>query len=344
MELDACPPTLGLDPGERNASQYGRLIEGRFIETIELSAARLVEGFRPLTDTGGYDWAGCPYGVYDALRLLQFKGTLHLRRHDRADAVQIIFDAGALTAHRNTLVLFGRFDPVVGALADPLWLVPSLRLPDVAKPHYCRFHRRTHLHFIASPKATSADAASRYQVDRAGLARAIFNDHMASATLGEQSLSPVSAEEGDFFEFGFATRFLRDSDGTAKLLRPDPDLGRDVLGVNVKPFHWGSLAIKGTALRQHGGDVIAVLLKTRTFVPHRRHFILVQYFDRSLNRLHEQSWLIPSIAFARLANHSSGMYQMVTSLNPSRNRWARYAIPTEEDAATFMRWMRRPPA
>ena len=58
MELDVCPRSLGMGATGRNASQYGRIVENRMIEAIEVSATQLVEGFRPLTDTGGYDWAG----------------------------------------------------------------------------------------------------------------------------------------------------------------------------------------------------------------------------------------------------------------------------------------------
>jgi len=343
MELDVCPRGLGMGATGRNASQYGRIVENRMIEAIEVSATQLVEGFRPLTDTGGYDWAGALFGKFDTLRLLQFKGTLHLRSHDRAEFVQIIFDAGALTPHRNTSVLFGRFDVPMNTLVDPLWLVPSLKLNELTRAEYCRFHKRSHLHFIASPRQCSRDPPSRYQVRQSLLARSIFPAQSGAATL-PLGLSSMSNEEGDFFEYGFATRFLRDCTGAEKLLRPDPDLGRDALALTLQPFSWASLAIKGTALRQHGNDVIAVLVKERTFFPHRRHFVLVEYFNRTVGRLHPVSWLIPSLAFARLANRSSGMYQMVTSLNGTKNRWARYAIPTEEDAATFMRWMRRPPA
>ncbi len=343
MELDVCPRSLGLGTTGRNASQYGRIVENRMIEAIEVSATQLIEGFRPLTDTGGYDWVGAVFGRFDSLKLLQFKGTLHLRSHDRAEFVQIIFDAGALTPHRNTSVLFGRFDIPATDLVDPLWLVPSLKLNELTRAEYCRYHKRKHLHFIASPKEGSRDAASRYQVQKSLLARRVFADHSGAATL-PLDLSSMSNEEGDFFEYGFATRFLRDCTGTEKLLRPDPDLGRDMLALTLRPFGWASLAIKGTALRQHANDVIAVLVKERTFFPHRRHFVLVQYFDRTLRRLHPVSWLIPSLAFARLANRSSGMYQMVTNLNGTKNRWAPYAIPTEEDAAAFIRWMRRPPA
>lgn len=339
----ACPAEFGLDPRDRDDSQFGDIVQNRIVEAIETSAGHVIESFRPVTDSGGYDWAGVPFGLFDMLRLLQIKGTGHLRTEDAKEAVQIVFDLGALVPHRNTSVLFPYFDAKADRIIDPLWLVPSLKLAEVARPYYCTGHRREHLHFIANHRLDAHDAASRYQVRRDNLAHAIF-PRLTALRPRSVALSPISSEEGDFFESSFTTQFLRDCTGAEKLLRPNTDLGRDMLALTLDPFHWASLAIKGTAVKSHGNDVIAVLLKERTFVPHRRHYILVQYFDRPSKRLHDWSWLIPSLAFARLANRSSGMLQMVTSLNPTDNRWAPWAMPTDAVATTFMRWMRRPPA
>jgi hypothetical protein len=154
----------------------------------------------------------------------------------------------------------------------------------------------------------------------------------------------VRIETGGYFEAGFVTRFLRDCSGHEQLLRPAPDLGRDALAVRFDPFGWASLSIKGTAVRARASEVITVRLRTETFRPHRRHFVLVQYFDAARRALHPVCWFIPSLAFARLANRNDDHYRMTTSLRPSRNRWARFAIPTEDDARTVLRALRRPPS
>jgi hypothetical protein len=339
----ACPAEFGLDPQDRDDSQFGRLVENRIVEAIETSARLVIESFRPVTDSGGYDWAGVPFGRFDMLRLLQIKGTSHLRTEEGTETVQIMFDLGALVPHRNTSVLFPHFDIKALQITDPLWLVPSLKLAEVTRPYYCTKHRREHFHFIANHRLDAHDAASRYQVRRDTLAQAIFPG-LTAGRPQSVALSPISSEEGDFFESAFITQFLRDCTGAEKLLRPNIDLGRDLLALTLDPFHWASLAIKGTARKSHGNEVIEVLIKERTFIPHPRHFVLVEYFDRPSKRLHEWSWLIPSLAFARLANRSSVMFQMVTSLNRSHNRWSRWAVQTDAVAATFMRWMRRPPA
>jgi len=342
MEIDVCPGSLGLDRGKPDASQYGRIIENHFVETIETSSPRLIEGFRPVTDTGGYDWGGCPFGDFDRLRLVQFKGTLHLDHRMGTETVRFMFNAPHLEPRRNTFVLFGRFDQASGQLADPLWLVPSLRLADVARRHYCAYHRLTHWQFRANVRDGARDLAARYRVDRGDLARRLFPS-VRRAPLEGLRLSPLAMEKGGFFEFGFITRFLRDCGGDEKLLKPETDFGRDLLGVALGRFSWASLAVKGT-VAVSADRLIHVRVPGRTFRPHRRHFVLVQHFDESRGLLHPVSWLIPSTHFARLAVHGDGDYQMETTLTPSTNRWARYAIPTDEDAAIFMRWMRRPPA
>jgi hypothetical protein len=344
VEIDICPASLDLRAvPERDMTQMGRIVEQRIIEAIVLSAPGPVECFRPSMDTGGYDWAGCPYARYDALRLAQFKGTFHLmgRPGSRFQRVHIIFDAPALHPHRNTLLVLARYDLTARALADPLWVVPSRRLGEVARQHYCRYHDVRHWHFVASPAPKSRDVAARYALTQADLATAIFPRPLPRPTLLPPTLSPIRVERGDFFEAGFLTRFLRDCSGTEKLLQPDPDLGRDALAVRMAPFAWASLAVKGTAVRARGGDVITVRVRRQTFHPHRRHFVLVQYFDEAHRELHPVSWFIPSLAFARLANRNDEHYRMSTTLRPTRNRWTRFTIPTEDDARTLMRALRR---
>ncbi len=347
MEIDICPATLSLRavPG-RDMLQLGRIVEERIIEAIVLSAAGPVESFRPCMDTGGYDWAGCPHPRYDALRLAQFKGTFHLmgRAGSRFQRVHVIFDAPALHPHRNTCLIFARYDLAARALADPLWVVPSRRLSEVARQHYCRYHDVRHWHFVANPADTSQDVGARYAVPQARLAAALFPQADALTPGHKLTLSPMRIERGDFFEAGFLTRFLRDCTGSEKLLEPDPDMGRDALALRFAPFAWASLAIKGTAVRARGGDVITVRVRGETFHPHRRHFVLAQYFDDALKALHPVSWFIPSLAFARLANRNDTHYRMSLSLRSTRSRWARFAIATDNDARRFMSALRRPPA
>ncbi len=339
MEIDVCPASLGLQAlPMRSMEQMGRVVEDRIIEAIVLSAQRPVEGFRPVTDTGGYDWAGCPDGLYDALRLEQFKGTLHLIESGR---VEIIFTGGPLHPRRNTQIVFAHYDLEQRRIVDPLWVVPSQKLPDVATQQSCRYHNARHWHFNASPSGTSRDAAARYQVGQRELAGALFPT-VERLAFPVPTLPPSSRERGGFFEAGFQTRFLRDASGMESLSKPDPDLGRDFLGLVLEPFAWGSLAVKGIAAALPGG-VITVHIRGETFHPHRRHFVLVQYFDEAEGRLHPVSWFIPSIAFARLASRKVLRLRMSTNLHGTRNRWSPFVIPTEDDARTFMRAMRHPP-
>jgi hypothetical protein len=342
MELDVCPESLGLDPSQPNNAQLGHIIEGRYIETIELGAARLVEGFRPVTDTGGYDWAGCPYGQFDQLRLVQFKATLALRKTRGTETVEFMFNAPSLRPHRNTSLLFGRFEREVAQLADPLWLVPSLKLAEVARRHYCEYHGFEHWQFRANVRPEAHDMAAPYRVAQRRLAERLFPPLRPAKLSWTPGLSPLQLEKGAYFESAFATRFLQASTGTEKLLKPETDLGRDLLAVCLQPFSWASLAIKGTIAINEG--TLHVRIPGRTFLPHRRHFVLVQHFDETRDLPYPRSWLIPSIVFARLADRSAGDFQMETTLDSKTNRWARYAIATEEDALTFIRWMRRPPA
>lgn len=272
---------------------------------------------------------------------MQFKGTLHIDYRKGAELVRFMFNAPLLEPRRNTSLLFGRFDQAPRQLADPLWLVPSLRLADVARRHYCSYHHLTHWQFRANVREGANDMAARYRIAAHDLAGRLFPS-VRRLRLGGLRLSPLAMEKGSYFEYAFISRFLRDCRGDEKLLKPETDFGRDLLAIDLRRFSWASLAIKGTVSVSLDG-LIHVRVPGRTFLPHRRHFVLVQHFDESRRLVHPVSWLIPSLDFARLAVHGDGDYQMETTLTRSTNRWARYAIPTDEDAATVMRWMRRPP-
>lgn len=294
-----------------------------------------------MTDTGGYDWAGCPYGRFDDLRLVQFKGTTVLHTSHGTETLQFGFNAPSLVPHRNTSLLFGRFVPEQGDLADPLFLVPSLRLGEVARRHFCREHNFEHWQFRANVRPDAHDMASPYRTTRGSLAQALFPTVESAAEWEVPQLSPMLLEKGAFFEYEFISRFLERSDGGDKLLKPETDFGRDLLALRLDPFVWGSLAIKGTAALE--GGAVHVRIPARTFLPHRRHFVLVQHYDEASRALHPWSWLIPSIAFDRLAVHSHGDLEMEARLDSTTNRWGPFMIPTNDVAKTFMRWMRRPP-
>lgn len=195
----------------------------------------------------------------------------------------------------------------------------------------------------ANPAPDARDKASGYRVAASELAETIFGAVRPGLQAPALALSPDDTEKGAFFEEGFVTRFLQHSTGTEQVLRPDPDMGRDILGVTVDPFAWGSLSVKGLALKKGAVRVLQARIREQTFIPHRRHFVLAEGFDEASQRVVPLGYLIPSIAFVRLAYHFGNKYLLSASLHPNRSRWAPYAIPTEEDALRFMRAMRRPP-
>ena len=79
-----------------------------------------------------------------------------------------------------------------------------------------------------------------------------------------------------------------------------------------------------------------------TFVPHPRHFILVQHYAGRAAQWYPWSWLIPSTDFAKLAAGKGAYLLFTTTLNPHRtNRWTPYRIPTSDAAKAFRATLKR---
>ena len=89
-------------------------------------------------------------------------------------------------------------------------------------------------------------------------------------------------------------------------------------------------------------DLIQANIHKATFVPHPRHSILVQHFDRRAAQWYPWSWLIPSTDFVRLAAGRGAYLLFTTTLNPAHvNRWTPFRIPTADAAKTFQSQLHR---
>ena len=79
-----------------------------------------------------------------------------------------------------------------------------------------------------------------------------------------------------------------------------------------------------------------------TFVPHPRHFILVQHYAGRAAQWYPWSWLIPSTDFAKLAAGKGAYLLFTATLNPAHaNRWTPFRIPTADAAKTFQSQLHR---
>jgi hypothetical protein len=302
-----------------------------------LSWPGLLETYKPLHDTGGYDRARTPFGQFDHL-LEQIKGTAG-RSLVHAGEVRISFNAPVLVPGRCLSLVFVRYDLAARQLVDPAWIVPSLHFDKVCSRRRCARCRTTHWDFTANPAGSARDRAHRYQVGLADLALARWSKPPQATTKQRLALLPI--ESGTFFEKRFDADFLETSSGQEILFQSDPDLfGRDRLAFTKGDYRWASLAIKGSTWRVGASTSIEAQVPVSTFRAHARHLLLFQHYDRAAAALHPLSWLVPSPAFARLATRSGPHLQFTSSLRTTKNRWSQYRIPTAEVAARLRHAMR----
>jgi hypothetical protein len=89
-------------------------------------------------------------------------------------------------------------------------------------------------------------------------------------------------------------------------------------------------------------ELIQANIHVATFVPHPRHFILVQHYDGRSAQWYPWSWLIPSTDFVKLAAGKGAYLLFTTTLNPHRaNRWTPFRIPTSDVAKAFQATLER---
>jgi hypothetical protein len=328
-------PARGWRPSD---AELGWIIENRVDEAYILSWPGPLEIYLPVHDTGGYDRARAPMGSYD-FRLDQIKGTASLRSGNQ---VHLSFETPALHPRANLDVTFVYFDLATRGPADPAWKVPSLDLDRVCTP--VPGHHDARWVFSASRSGLARDRASKYQIALRDLA----GSHRWSVLPPKSSLSPlprVSAqpiEANAFFKRAFDAAFLQAATGDEVLMAAQPDVfGRHRVAFSKSTGAWASIAIHGGTATP-STDLIQANIHTATFVPHPRHFILVQHFDRRAGQWYPWSWLIPSTDFATLAAGKGAYLLFTTTLNPAHtNRWTPFRIPTSDAAKEFQSQLHR---
>ncbi len=316
-------------------AQLGWIIENRIDEAYVLSWPGPLETWVPVHDTGGYDRARAPMGSYD-FRLDQIKGTTSLRSGNQ---VHLSFDTPALHPRANLNFIFVFFDLATRGPADPAWKVPSMDLDRACTR--VPGHRDSRWVFSASRSGLARDRASKYQV----AIRDLAGTEGWSVLPPKASLPGVSAqplETNAFFKRAFDAAFLQAATGDEVLMAAQPDVfGRHRLAFSKSTGNWASIAIHGgtaTSLT----ELIQANIHVATFVPHPRHFILVQHYDGRAAQWYPWSWLIPSTDFAKLASGKGAYLLFTTTLNPGHaNRWTPFRIPTSDAGKAFKSTLNR---
>ena len=309
--------------------QLGWIVENRVDEAYVLSWPGQLETYVPVHDTGGYDRVRAPVGSYD-FRLDQIKGTTSLRSGNQ---VHFSFDTPALHPRKNMHFTFVYFDLATRGPADPVWKVPSMELDRACSA--VPGHRDPRWMFVANRSGLARDRAAKYQMAIRDLAGSNgWSVLPPRAPLPGVSAQPI--ETNAFFKRAFDAAFLEASTGDEVLMAAQPDVfGRHRLAFSKSTGAWASIAIHGGTATP-STDLIQANIHVATFVPHPRHFILVQHYDGRAAQWYPWSWLIRSTDFAKLAAGKGAYLLFTTTLNPHRaNRWTPFRMPTSDVAKRF---------
>ena len=311
-------------------AELGSIVENRLDEAYMLSWPGPLEIWVPVHDTGGYDRARAPVGSYD-FRLDQIKGTTTLHSGNQ---VQISFYAPALHPRRNLSFTFVYYSLETRAPVDPVWKVNSLDLEKVCR----RVHRERQdlWMFTGNRSGVARDAAARHQIGLQELAGSCGWSVLPPKTsLPAVSTQPI--ETSTFFKRHFDAAFLEVASGDEMLMAAQPDVfGRHRLIFSKASGQWVSLSIHGGTLTGTT-QLIQANIHRASFIPHPRHFILIQHYEGVESRWYPRSWLIPSMDFARLARGKGAYLLFTTTLNPGHvNRWSPFEIPSSAAASRLI--------
>jgi hypothetical protein len=146
-------------------------------------------------------------------------------------------------------------------------------------------------------------------------------------------------DQGGMFEYALFAELMRGNHKDLLLFRPAFDIkGRDLLVQLVGTGRAQFLQIKGTATRL-GHDRIRFHIRRNTFVPAADFMCAFEFWDRRRSSPFAECWLVPSIELARRTAHQrdAGYLTVDAHLDPSRDRWAEFRHPVEDQAQVVRR-------
>lgn len=295
------------------------------------SGGRLIP-WMPLVDAHGvdraYTWDGIGAPWFVQVKISGF--TDDEGRHRWA------LRAGSFAAYDRFAVVLGIFHPKPPRIGEVFWRIDSRLIRKLARREYDAALRTDVYRLDASP--THQDRLAPYRLTRDELWKGFAPRGPLLATT-RQTLPVLRIDMGGMYEFALFTELLRGNHKDLLLFRPAFDIkGRDLLVQLVGSPHALFLQIKGTAVRL-GTDGIRFHLRRNTFVPADDFLCAFEFWDRRRASRFAESWLVPSVELARRTAHQrdAGYLTVDAHLDPSRDRWAEFRHPVEDQAEVLRR-------
>ena len=298
---------------------------------VVASGGRLIPWI-PLVDAHGVDRAFTWDGV-DAPRFVQIKTSGFTDDEGRH---RWELRVGSFAAYLCFAVVLALFDPRSKRIGEVFWCLDSSLVRKLTRREYDSALRTEVYRLDASP--THQDRLAPYRHTRDELWKQ-FAPQGALRTATRRTLPVLRIDQGGLYEFALFTDILRGNHKDLLLFRPAFDIkGRDLLVQLVGSPYALFLQIKGTA-RRLGDDGIRFHIRRNTFVPPEDFLCAFEFWDRRRASRFAESWLGPSIDLARRTAHQrdAGYITVDAHLDPSRDRWAEFRYPVDDQAELLRR-------
>jgi hypothetical protein len=321
-------------PSALRREQIGWLAEQELDRAILLGSGGRLQPYLPLFDTRRVDrvyaWDG-----QDATGFVQAKARSGARTDGRY-SWQI--PAAHFVGYERYFVVLASIDLRAARLTDPIWLVPSKKVSQVAAQGHdvagAPVYRIT-----AGVAGKDALAPYRTALDRLweGIA-----PPRRPALRPAEAFPVLQEEQGAFYEYAVVVEALRESQDDILLFRAASDVaGRDLLIQRVNSPRALFLQIKGTQ-RLAERDSIHLLVRRRTFVARANFWLAFYYFDAARGALFDDCWLVPSVTFAQrtATQRDRTTLSFETQLTRGRDRWAEFRVPVRAQGKVLRRTLR----
>jgi hypothetical protein len=246
---------------------------------------------------------------------------------------------GSFRPSARFVVVLAIFNPGSDRIDDVFWLLDSALVHKLGRREYDSALRTEVYRLDASP--THQDRLAPYRHTREELWKK-FAPPGALTAASKRSLPVLRIDQGGMYEFALYTALLRGGHKDLLLFRPEFDIkGRDLLVQLVGTSRACFLQIKGTAMRLKN-DAIRFHIRRKTFVPADDFVCAFEFWDRRKASRFAECWSVPSVELARRTAHQrdANYITIDAHLDPSRDRWAEFRHPVEDQAEVLRRTLR----
>lgn len=242
---------------------------------------------------------------------------------------------GSFPTHERFVVVLTLFSSATNKIDDELfWSLDAAAVRRLGQREYDSSLRTEVYRLDASP--VHADRLAPYRHAGDSLWRMFAHTNVLK-TPKQLRLPTLNIDQGGLYEFATITELFKANRKDLLVFRPVVDIhGRDLLVQLVGSSRARYLQVKGTAVTNHGGQLLFHVQRS-TFVPADDFSIVLYFWERRSNRFFKECWLVESRELKRRTAYQSDSRRLFVDahLDPSVDTWADCRVAVQDLAGVL---------